>query len=103
MKLKRTDSETVEPDTSTVLEHFLKDDAPFSLSIMTVDGSHENTPDSETAYYIVEGDGQIDLGERIIELEPDDVVYIGTDHHTIEGHLKIVAVQSPPTAADAVL
>lgn len=103
MRLKRRDSETVKPDTSTMLEHFLKDDASFSMSILTVEGTHENTPDSETAYYVVDGDGQIDRGDQIIELEPDMVVYIGTDHHTIEGTLKILAVQSPSTDPDAVL
>lgn len=103
MRLKREDAEELVPDRSTVLEHLLTDDASFSLSLLTVEGTHENTPDSETAYFIVDGDGQIALGDRIIELDQDDVVYIGTQEHTLEGDLKIVAVQSPPTDADAVL
>jgi mannose-6-phosphate isomerase-like protein (cupin superfamily) len=97
VRLRRSDTEEYEPDRSSVLEHFLDPDASFSLSILQIDGDHRNESDAELAYYVIDGDGHIHLGNEIHDLEPEDVIYAGERDHEIEGSLKLLAVRNPPT------
>ena len=95
MKIRNTDTETFRPDESSVLKHYLGDRGSFSISILDIDGTHRNTSEAEIAYYVLEGEGIIHLESKIIDMDEKEVVYVGKNHHTLEGNMKLLAVRNP--------
>jgi len=100
MRIRKSDTEPVDLDTAAVLRHYIGPDASFSMSMIEVEGTHRNDSGSELAYFVVEGDGHVHLGDRIITMQPDDVVYVGTQEHELEGDMRLLAVRSPPADSE---
>ena len=52
-------------------------------------------------YYILEGAGQIELDDRLVEVSAGDVVCIPPQtRHALRGHFEIINVVTPPFRAD---
>ncbi|MCJ7450120.1 MAG: hypothetical protein MUP58_00040 [Candidatus Nanohaloarchaeota archaeon QJJ-9] len=96
MRIRRNDTEEYNPDESSVIEHYLREGTSFSMSRLKVDGTHRNESKAEIAYYVLEGDGHIHVGDEIIDMEEKDVVYAKEESHTLEGEMELLVVRKPP-------
>ena len=96
MRVKQNDTETFELDNTSVVKHFLSKDIPFSISLLSVSGTHENTSVAEIGYYVLEGNGIIKKDIEITEVEEGDAFYAKKKPHTVEGDMELVVVRTPP-------
>ncbi len=71
----------------------------FSLAVSTLNGLHPRTMNiaSDRAYFIIEGEGTVEVGNKIGQVRAGDAVYIPKNTvHSIRGRIKYVVVNAPP-------
>lgn len=99
--------ETQEPkkvDESTrVSSLFPGEDERFDTVISEVDGYHPAkgekvvNEESQRAYFVIEGEGLIHVGEESHRVEKDDLVFVEKGQgHALEGDMKTLVITSPP-------
>lgn len=71
----------------------------FSLAVATLDGVHPPTMNTESdrAYFIVEGEATVEVGDAVEVLQAGDAVYIPKNtRHSIRGQVKYIVINAPP-------
>lgn len=71
----------------------------FSLAIVTLNGAHPRTQNnvSDRAYFVVEGEADVEVGTKMSHVQVGDAVYIPKDTaHSITGKVRYVVVNAPP-------
>ncbi len=71
----------------------------LSLAVSTLDGIHPETMSttSDRAYFILEGEGKVEVGGEVSVVRAGDAVYIPKNTvHSIQGKVKYVLVNAPP-------
>lgn len=96
MRIKKKDTEKIKTDQSSVIRHFLPENATFSITELRIDGEHRNNSEAEIAYYVKKGEGIIKKENHIEELEKEDVYYAGKKNHKLEGAMELLVVRTPP-------
>lgn len=72
--------------------------APFDLVIADIDGDHGQHVNklSDRAYFVLEGEGLIVVGDDSYEVVPLDVVFIPKGIvHSISGKLRVAIITAP--------
>jgi len=73
--------------------------AHFSLALVELNGYHPKVMNvvSDRAYYVLEGQAEVGVGESEYVVEPGDVVFIPSSTvHWLRGHMKYIVVNAPP-------
>jgi len=74
-------------------------EAKFDLVIGNLDGTHGKVINhvSDKGYFILKGNGEVYIGDKIIQVSPYDFVFIPKDTaHGIKGKLEFIIISSPP-------
>lgn len=78
-------------------------DFNFDLVVANLDGKHPTIVNSESdrAYFILEGQGEVRVGEEEYEVKDEDLILINAvKKHSIQGTLRYLIITSPPFDAD---
>lgn len=94
MRIKKKDSEEFRPDNTSVARDYPIEGSNLSISVVEIDGTHEVEPERDTAYFVLEGDGHVHLNGNIKQLDAEDVVYVGSKEHVLEGDMKVLRLQT---------
>lgn len=94
MRIRRSDAGDFSVDSSALLRDY--SGQRLGIEYLRVEGTHEVDADRYDAYFVISGDGHVDLGERILEIDDEDVVHINGQAHTIEGDLDVLAITARP-------
>ncbi len=105
MKFEEGDSYFVDDSTEITDLFEAPEDANFDSVLSKVDGYHpEGDKDrkifnerSQKAYYILNGEGKIHVGEETHEVEKGEFVFVPEETgHALEGEFKALIITSPP-------
>lgn len=83
------------------LEFLRKETLSMGLYVLPAGGTDPQQPHNEDeVYYIVSGQGQIDVGDETEAVEPGSIVFVAArvphKFHTITEELKILVFFAPP-------
>ncbi len=102
MKFKPGDTNSVDENTE-ITALFGDNDASFDTVISKVDGYHPAdgekviNEESERAYYVIDGEGLIHVGEESFQVKSGDLVFVEKGKgHALEGNMKTLVITSPP-------
>jgi mannose-6-phosphate isomerase-like protein (cupin superfamily) len=73
-------------------------EAKFNLVVGKLDGPHGKFINhvSDKGYFILEGDGEVYIGDEITQVSPYDFIFIPPNTpHGIKGNLKFIIITSP--------
>jgi mannose-6-phosphate isomerase-like protein (cupin superfamily) len=82
-----------------VTELFADPIAPFDVALITIDGKHGWRVNSAggKAYLVLEGSGQVFVGDESVDVGPMDIVYIPQGaRHGLKGRFRFLDIASPP-------
>jgi glyoxylate utilization-related uncharacterized protein len=105
MKFTEGDSHFVDDNTEITDLFEASEDANFDSVISEVDGYHPEgdrekkifNERSQKAYYVLEGEGRIYVGEKVHQVEEGEFVFVPEKTgHALEGEFKALIVTSPP-------
>ncbi len=97
--IKMNDAKVRKGDNIDIYNYLTKDtNKSFSFSVAILDGKHPRTLSEicDRAYYVLEGNAVVTVGENSFNVEVGDVIIIPKSTiHSINGKLKYVIVNSP--------
>lgn len=105
MKFTESDSYFVDDNTEITDLFEAPEGANFDSVISEVDGYHPDgnreekifNERSQKAYYVLEGEGKIFVGDEVHEVEKGEFVFVPEKtEHALEGEFKALIVTSPP-------
>lgn len=101
MRIRRSDAGEFAPDETAVLRDYSGE--RVGIELLRVEGTHEVAAGETDAYFVLEGDGHVHIssGDRILEIDEEDVVHVDGQAHTIEGNLDVLAMTARPDQDDS--
>lgn len=109
MKFTEGDSYFVDGNTEITDLFEAPDKSNFDSVICEVDGYHPAdtsrkkivNEESQKAYYILEGEGAIFVGDEKIQVKEGEFINVPVSaHHALEGSFKAIIITSPPYNTD---
>lgn len=87
-----------------VTELFADPACSFDVAVITIDGKHGwrvHTAGGK-AYLILEGTGQVFVGDEVTDVGPMDTVYIPPNvRHGLKGRFRFLDIASPPFSPES--
>jgi len=94
VRVRRSDAGDFSADSSALLRDYSGE--RLDIEYLRIEGTHEVEQDRYDAYFVLDGDGHVDLGDRILEIDEEDAVHINGQEHTVEGDLDVLAITARP-------
>lgn len=101
-KLTAAESRDVD-EALTITDLFDGAEFNFDFVVADLDGDHPTVinHESDRAYFVLEGEGQVQVGEETYDVESEDLVTIKAgEKHSIRGDLRYLIITSPPFDPD---
>jgi mannose-6-phosphate isomerase-like protein (cupin superfamily) len=101
---KLTEAESRDVDEAlTITDLFEGAEFNFDFVVAELEGDHPTVInyESDRAYFVLEGEGEVQVGEEMHDVKSEDLVTIEAgEKHSIRGNLRYLVITSPPFDPD---